>query len=43
MNLLQVAETFATEDMALAYWIMTRWPNEAYSCLRRRGASWNFA
>ncbi len=27
MNLLQVAKTFATEDMALAYWIMTRWPN----------------
>jgi transposase-like protein len=26
MNLLQVAKTFATEDMALAYWIMTRWP-----------------
>jgi len=27
MNLLQVAKTFATEDMALAYLIMTRWPN----------------
>ena len=27
MNLLQVAKTFATEDMALAYWIMTRWPS----------------
>lgn len=27
MNLFQVAKTFATEDMALAYWIMTRWPN----------------
>ena len=27
MNLLQVAKTFATEDMALAYWIMTRWPD----------------
>ena len=26
MNLLQVAKTFATEDMALAYLIMTRWP-----------------
>ena len=26
MNLLQVAQTFTTEDMALAYWIMTRWP-----------------
>jgi transposase-like protein len=27
MNLLQVAKTFATEDMALAYWITTRWPS----------------
>ena len=27
MNLLTVAKTFATEDMALAYLIMTRWPN----------------
>jgi transposase-like protein len=27
MNLLQVAKAFATEDMALAYWIITRWPN----------------
>jgi transposase-like protein len=27
MNLLKVAQTFATEDMALAYWIKTRWPN----------------
>ncbi len=27
MNLLQVAKTFATEDMALAYLIMTRWPD----------------
>ena len=32
MNLLQVAKTFATEDMALAYWIMTRWP-EGVRCL----------
>lgn len=27
MNLLQVAKTFATEDMALAYLVMTRWPD----------------
>lgn len=32
MNLLQVAKTFATEDMALAYWIMTRWP-DGVGCL----------
>ena len=32
MNLLSVAQTFATEDMALAYWIMTRWP-EGVRCL----------
>src|ERR1017187_3428217 len=32
MNLLQVAKVFATEDMALAYWIMTRWP-EGVRCL----------
>lgn len=32
MNLLQVAKTFATEDMALVYWIMTRWPNGVH-CL----------
>jgi transposase-like protein len=27
MNLLKVAQTFATEDMALAYLIMQRWPD----------------
>jgi transposase-like protein len=27
MNLLSVAKTFATEDMALAYLVMARWPN----------------
>lgn len=27
MNLLSVAKTFATEDMALAYLIMQRWPD----------------
>jgi transposase-like protein len=27
MNLLTVAKTFATEDMALAYLVMTRWPD----------------
>ena len=27
MNLLQVAKTFRTEDEALAYFIMTRWPS----------------
>ena len=27
MNLLQVAKAFRTEDEALAYWIMTRWPD----------------
>jgi transposase-like protein len=32
MNLLQVAKTFATEDMALAYLVITRWPNGVH-CL----------
>jgi len=27
MNLFQVAKNFATEDMALAYLVVTRWPN----------------
>jgi transposase-like protein len=27
MNLLKVAQTFATEDQALEYWIRTRWPD----------------
>jgi transposase-like protein len=27
MNLLKVAQTFATEDLALEYWIKTRWPD----------------
>jgi len=32
MNLLQVAKNFATEDMALAYLVVTRWPNGVH-CL----------
>ena len=32
MNLLQVAKAFRTEDEALAYWIVTRWP-EGVRCI----------
>lgn len=32
MNLLKIAQTFATEDMALDYWIKARWPNGVH-CL----------
>jgi hypothetical protein len=30
MNVLKVAQTFATEEQALDYWVKLRWPKVAF-------------